>query len=207
LDLAFDAIAIRMGLWTWRGIGLDQGWFGVPAGNFYAWLFVTFAFSLVTRWLRDAAAGHPVRAWLQLAVPIPAYAILLVGLVPFAVLKPRLDSAPGGGLGLFAITLAAFVAVAAWAVWGPSRTPPNGERQAILELGVAFTSRIAIHVFFLASLLVLGLVTRSPLLAVYSLLLLGAEFPLARLVRSRGATSATPEVAAAQAPPSLVGQS
>ena len=30
LDLAFDAIAIRMGLWTWRGIGPSEGWFGVP---------------------------------------------------------------------------------------------------------------------------------------------------------------------------------
>src|SRR5918994_7122627 len=38
LDLGFDAIAIRIGLWTWRDIGLDQGWFGVPAGNFYSWL-------------------------------------------------------------------------------------------------------------------------------------------------------------------------
>ena len=46
LDLGFDAIAIRMGLWTWRDIGPTDGWFGVPAGNFYAWLFVTLAFSL-----------------------------------------------------------------------------------------------------------------------------------------------------------------
>src|SRR5918992_2942687 len=39
LDLAFDAVAIRMGLWTWRDIGPADGWFGVPGGNFYAWLF------------------------------------------------------------------------------------------------------------------------------------------------------------------------
>ena len=61
LDLAFDAVAIRMGLWTWRDIGPEQGWFGVPAGNFYAWLFVTLAFSLVTRRLRDAARERPAR--------------------------------------------------------------------------------------------------------------------------------------------------
>ncbi|HEX5579015.1 MAG TPA: carotenoid biosynthesis protein, partial [Candidatus Limnocylindria bacterium] len=30
LDLAFDAIAIRMGLWTWVGIDPSDGWFGVP---------------------------------------------------------------------------------------------------------------------------------------------------------------------------------
>jgi uncharacterized membrane protein len=61
LDLAFDAIAIRMGLWTWRGIGPDQAWFGVPAGNFYAWLFVAVGFSLMSRWLRDAVARRRCR--------------------------------------------------------------------------------------------------------------------------------------------------
>src|SRR5918993_5046581 len=52
LDLAFDAVAIRMGLWTWRDLGPEAGWFGVPAGNFYSWLFVTLGFTLFTRWLR-----------------------------------------------------------------------------------------------------------------------------------------------------------
>ncbi|MBW3613062.1 MAG: carotenoid biosynthesis protein, partial [Chloroflexi bacterium] len=66
LDLAFDAVAIRMGLWTWRDIGPDQGWFGVPAGNFYAWVFVTLGFTLFTRWLRHAAHGRPGLGWLQL---------------------------------------------------------------------------------------------------------------------------------------------
>jgi len=83
LDLAFDAIAIRMGLWTWRGIGPSEGWFGVPAGNFYAWLFVTLSFSAMTRWVRDGARGRPAFEWLQLAVPMPAWILLLVGLTPF----------------------------------------------------------------------------------------------------------------------------
>ena len=78
LDLAFDAIAIRMGLWTWRGMGATDGWFGVPAGNFYAWLFVTWAFSFVSRWLRDAARTRPALEWIQLLVPIPAFVIFLV---------------------------------------------------------------------------------------------------------------------------------
>ncbi len=51
LDLAIDAIAIRLGLWTWT-IRADQGWFGVPWGNFFAWLFVAFWFSFFTRWVR-----------------------------------------------------------------------------------------------------------------------------------------------------------
>ena len=105
LDLAFDAVAIRMGLWTWRDVGLEDGWFGVPFGNFYSWLFVTLAFSLLTRWLRDAAQGRPALEWLQLLVPIPAFVILIASIVPFAAVLPLVDPSPGGGRVLFAADL------------------------------------------------------------------------------------------------------
>jgi Carotenoid biosynthesis protein len=201
LDLAFDAIAIRIGLWTWSDLGPTDGWFGVPAGNFYAWLWVTFAFSLVTRLLRDAAAGRPRLELLQLLVPIPAYAILLIGLMPFSFLKPLVDPRPGGGLWLFALTLAAFFAVGAYGVWGPDRAAPNGERTAILELGVSFTSRLAIHGFFLAALVVMGIAWKVPVLLLVALVLVGAEWPLARLVRGRaGAASTGPARAEHPAP-------
>jgi hypothetical protein len=185
LDLAFDAVAIRMGLWTWRDIGADQGWFGVPAGNFYAWLFVTWSFSFLTRWLRDAAHTRPVLEWLQLAVPIGAFGLLLLTLVPFTLVKPIVDAEPGGGMGLFALTLAAFVAVAAWGVWGSDRGRPDGAADAILDLRLAFATRIAIHLVFLVALLWLGLATSAPMLLVAALVFLLAEVPLAGLVASR----------------------
>ena len=59
LDFSLDAIAIRQGLWHWN-IPLDRGFFGVPAGNFYGWLFVAVGFSAWTRVVRTrlaAAAG------------------------------------------------------------------------------------------------------------------------------------------------------
>ena len=59
-------------------------------------LFVTLAFSLLTRWLRDAAAGRPAREWLQLLVPFPAWALLFAALVPFAFLRPVVDPQRGG---------------------------------------------------------------------------------------------------------------
>ncbi|MGI8658857.1 MAG: carotenoid biosynthesis protein [Candidatus Limnocylindria bacterium] len=187
LDLAFDAIAIRMGLWTWRDVGARDGWFGVPAGNFYAWLFVTLAFSILTRWLRDAARHRPALEWLQLLVPIPAFVILLLSLVPFTVVKPIIDPAPGGGLVLFAIALAAFTAVAAWAVLGPDRGVPDGSKTAILDLRLAFATRIAIHVFFLAALVVMGLATREPVLLLTAIALLAAEAPLGYVTVKRHA--------------------
>jgi hypothetical protein len=199
LDLAFDAIAIRVGLWTWRGIGPTEGWFGVPAGNFNAWLWVTLAFSLTSRWIRDSSARHPGREWLQLLVPIPAYLILLIGMMPFAFLRPVVDPAPGGGLWLFVVSLGIFTALASYGVWGPDRAAANGERTAMLDLRVAFTSRVAIHCFFLTALILLGLVPQVPMLLGTALLLLGAELPLARLVSARrpGETAADSRAARA----------
>jgi uncharacterized membrane protein len=196
LDLAFDAVAIRMGLWTWRDIGPADGWFGVPAGNFYAWLFVTLGFSLVTRWLRDSAQGRPAREWLQLLVPLPAFALLLTGLLPFIAVKPLIDDAPGGGGIPFLVTLAAFVAVGAWGVFGPDRARPNGERMAMLDLRLAIATRVVIHLFFLGALLVMGLATQLPVLLVVALVLLAAEWPLDRLVAHRHRQSASTALAA-----------
>ena len=185
LDLAFDAIAIRMGLWTWRGVAPTQGWFGVPAGNFYAWLFVTLGFSVMTRWLRDAARGRHNLEWLQLAVPAPAWLILLVGLTPFSILHPILDPRPGGGIWIFAVTMAAFLAIAGWGVWGPDRIRPDGERMAILDLRLALGTRVAIEGFFLVALFALGVAWQLPVLLFTSALLLAAEWPLGRLVHAR----------------------
>lgn len=195
LDLAFDAIAIRMGLWTWNEVGPTQGWFGVPWGNFYAWLFVTLGFSLMTRWLRDAAARHPRREWLQLAVPIPAFVILSLAILPFALLKPSIDPAPGGGGVMFLLTFAAFAAAGGWGVFGLGRDAPNGQRNAILDLRLAFATRVAVHGFFLTALLVLGLALELPVLLAVSLLLLAAELPLAALVRSRLTDTRAPAAA------------
>ena len=188
LDLAFDAVAIRMGLWTWRDIGPEQGWYGVPAGNFHSWLFVTLGFSLCTRWLRDAVGLRPGREWLQLLVPVPAFVLLLGSIGAFSVLKPLVDPEPGGGLTIFWVTLAAFVAIGAWAIWGPDRGRPGGAAEAILDLRLAFAVRLAIHLVFLAALLSLGLAVEAPVLLVVALAMLGAEWPLAALVRRRRAT-------------------
>ncbi len=189
LDLAFDAVAIRLGLWTWREVGLADGWFGVPAGNFYSWLFVTLGFSLITRHLRDAARDRPRLEWLQLLVPIPAFVLLVASIIPFALVLPFVDPAPGGGLALFAITFAAFLAVAAWGVFGPDRGLPNGASVAIVDLRMAFVIRLAIHGFFLVALFWLGLAQSEPMLLVISLLMLAAEVPLALLTERRHANA------------------
>ncbi len=188
LDLAFDAVAIRMGLWTWRDIGPEQGWFGVPAGNFYSWLFVTLGFSLFTRLLRSAAHRRQALEWLQLLVPIPAFALLIASIWLFALLVPVVDPTPGGGLLIFWIALAAFAGISAMAIWGPDRVVGNGEADALLDLRLAIASRLAIHGLFLAALLWLGLAMSAPILLVVALLMLAVEGAVASLVRRRRAT-------------------
>ena len=68
MDLSLDAIAIRTGFWSWV-IPLDQGWFGVPAGNLYAWMWVAFLYSFFARTLRLLLQKD--RRWIWLA-PLPA---------------------------------------------------------------------------------------------------------------------------------------
>ena len=202
LDLAFDAIAIRIGLWTWTDVDRSGGWFGVPWGNFYAWLIVTAAFSFVSRWLRDWARERPAREWLQLLVPIPAWGLLLAGLMPFRWLKPIIDPGAGAGGGLFGIAMLAYLAIAAYGVFGPNRGTPDGRSTAILDLRLAVATRVAIHLLFLGALLYLGLATQLPTLLVASLVLLAAEWPLVLLVRSRrqpAAVRARPLAAPARA--------
>jgi hypothetical protein len=116
---------------------------------------------------------------------LPAFGLLLAGLLPFIWIKPIFDTAPGGGLWLFAITLLVFCTVAAWGTWGPDRIAPDGEGAAILDLRLAIATRIAIHLLFLGALLYLGLATELPVLLVVALVMLAAEWPLAALVRSR----------------------
>jgi hypothetical protein len=50
IDLALDAVAIRLGFWDW-GQGLRFQFFGVPYANFWAWFWVVFSFSLGYRLL------------------------------------------------------------------------------------------------------------------------------------------------------------
>src|SRR2546426_7476345 len=40
IDLAMDAVAIRLHMWSWLGYAGNREWFGVPYANFYAWFIV-----------------------------------------------------------------------------------------------------------------------------------------------------------------------
>jgi hypothetical protein len=189
LDLAFDAVAIRMGMWTWVDIGPTDGWFGVQAGNFYTWLFITFGFSLLTRWLRDRATRRPSAEWLQLLVPVPAYAILIASLIPYAYISARTNAPTGGALWLSFLCIGLFAVVAVRGVFGSARQPPDGQTAAIVDLRLAFFTRLSIQIFFLTALLTMGVATQLPVLLVTSVTLIAGDVWLSRLVDQRRAAA------------------
>ena len=77
-----------------------------------------------------------------------------------------------------------------WAICGPDLCVPDGASEAILDMRLAFATRVAIHLVFLAALLWLGLATSAPVLLAVAVLMLAAEVPLARLVAARQAGQA-----------------
>ena len=154
LDLSFDAIAIRQGLWHWN-LRLDDGYFGVPAGNFYAWLFVAFGFSAWTRLVRRLRGRKT--AWLQLLVAFPAYATLLLALVPYIALKVLFFPAPGAGFPLFLATLAVFTVAG-----GRSLLARRG--RLVRPWRMPLLPRLALHVYFVGAGLALGIFWQSPFL-------------------------------------------
>jgi hypothetical protein len=110
--------------------------------------------------------------------------LLIAGLIPFILIKPLMDPAPGGGGVPFALAMLGFLAVAVLAV-AYDRGEPDGSRVAILDLRLATWTRVAIHGYFLAALLVMGLADDLPVLLIVAMVLLLAELPLALLVRRR----------------------
>ncbi len=116
IDLSVDAVAIRAGLWSW-GLPLNAGWFGVPAGNLCAWMWVAAWYGGILRIVRGRIAAHGEPAWHRWLVPAVAYTGLLVSLMGIGVLGQALGLlAPAQRLGLFAGHVAGFAAlvVAAW---------------------------------------------------------------------------------------------
>jgi hypothetical protein len=75
IDLALDAVAIRLGFWDW-GQGLEFQYFGVPYANFWAWFWVVCSFSLGYRLL--AWRADWVGRWLS---PLLALIVGLTGVL------------------------------------------------------------------------------------------------------------------------------
>ncbi len=178
LDLSLDAVAIRMHLWTWN-IRLDQGWFGVPWGNFYAWLFVAAMVSFFTRLVRRREAERgAAQGWWQLLVPFVAYGGLLAALVPFIVIQSTVLANDRQNTGpLFLITLAVFVAVTLYGLWvARRRSREEPDHWLILLRGL-------IHLTFVVAIFTTGIFAQLPILLWVALAMVGIELFLTMMLR------------------------
>lgn len=152
LDLAFDAIAIRLELWTWT-VPLGAGYFGVPADNFWAWIWVALSFSAYMRWVRQRRSS--IQIGLQLAAPVFAFAGLLFGIGVFNVLADVLYAdrfTPGDGLLLFLGLLLLCAAITGVALWRQRHAIQHG-----IDL-IPTVIRWAMHGYFLGWTILLAFV-------------------------------------------------
>jgi hypothetical protein len=164
IDLALDAVAIRLGFWNW-GQGLDFQYFGVPFANFWAWFWVVTSFSFGYRLLAQRADG--VRAWLSapLALIVGLAGVLgtnflISFIIPFAYHGVTITLALGAPILFMALMKPRFCL----------RPMPT------LVFWVPFLS----HIYLLIAGLVSGVILQPPFLLAMGLVMLGAALFLHR---------------------------
>ncbi|MDZ4721110.1 MAG: carotenoid biosynthesis protein [Roseiflexaceae bacterium] len=167
IDLSMDAIAIRLGFWTWRSAG---AWFGVPLGNFYAWFVVVAGFSLLLRLgLLSSYAGR-LRFLADLAVAIIAVPLILFGLT--SIIWPSFALVAQGNVAwlITGLLLGGSVLLAIWAARHTPRDQPFD--WVLLCVPACF------HLFFFGALFWAGINRQVPLLIPISALMFGIGLAL-----------------------------
>ena len=199
IDLAVDAIAIRIGYWTWV-IPLDEGWFGVPAGNLYAWMWVAFSYSVFARVVRRKTERNKVWVLAYWVLPLFSYVAFFLGMNFVGNLGKLLGlKTQAERLSLFATQFFIFAAIV-FLNWSPSpfrhteggsalwriSSPPKwgrgegeGEKRVSPPLAPIWKwSRLVIHLYFLFAYFFLGMFREVPLLGVVASLILAGEIIL-----------------------------
>jgi uncharacterized membrane protein len=162
IDLSMDAIAIRLGFWTWGQVG---AWFGVPLGNFYAWFIVVFGFSLLVRLGRIWSLGGPLALFGDVVVAILAILLSVVGLS--TLLRPYYMLIAQGAWAWVSVSVL-LGGCALLAIWAARRT----RHDQPLDL-VVLSVPLFFHVFAFGELFVSGMYRQVPALIAISALMLG----------------------------------
>jgi hypothetical protein len=146
-------------------------------------------------WTTSASSGLPYRIRLpagweyQQDGPLGSHVEYVI---PYAYISARTNAPTGGALWLSFLSIGLFAVVAGRGVFGSGRQPPDGQMAAIVDLRLAFFTRLSIQVFFLTAMLVMGVATQLPVLLVTSVFLLAIDLGLPRLVDQRRAAAGLP---------------
>ncbi len=153
IDLAMDTIAIRMKMWTWGMIPLDQEWFGVPWGNFWAWFIVVTSFSAFLRIFRTASSRRLWRVvYIPLAFALSITVLYMTNQLFSLVLHPN-------NLGFAGMALLVGCGLIMVQTARPQAGPGNA-----LDL-VVFAVPLVFHVFFIFCGIYFGFYAQLPILA------------------------------------------
>ena len=162
LDLAMDALAIRLGFWDWGG-GLEVGYFGVPYANFWAWFWVVFSFSagwrLIERW------RHPWSPW------VAPFGAIAVGVLGVLVTNRFIVSFVHGDAYLLTV---AFVIGAAVGAVAAVRPRLHARPVSLVASAVPF----AYHLFYLVVGLTTGVILQPSFLLGVSVVMLIASLAI-----------------------------
>jgi hypothetical protein len=160
IDLALDAVAIRLGFWNW-GQGFSFQYFGVPFANFWAWFWVVTSFSMGYRlmslrkdWVGDwlsaplalvlgLAGVLGTNSLISYAIPFVyqgvTVALVLGGFLYFMFLmKPRFDLRPEPTLVFWVPFLSHAYLLVAGLVSGVILDPPFLLLVSLVMFGIAF---------------------------------------------------------------------
>jgi hypothetical protein len=162
IDLALDAVAIRIGFWDW-GKGLQFQYFGVPYANFWGWFWVVFSFSLGFRIL--SRRRDFIGVWL------PAPLALTVGLAGVLATNALIAFVIPREYYTFSIALVIVGALTLVLL----KRPALYQRPVSL---VAFWIPFFNHVYLLTAGLISGVILHPPFLLAVSLLMLASALGL-----------------------------
>ncbi len=162
IDLSMDAIAIRLGMWHWGIVGLDEQWFGVPWVNFWAWFIVVTSFSAFLRGLRPWRSSK-LGGWLY----VPASLLLSVLVLSVTNWVYRSILAPND-IALLGILL--LVGSGLYIVWSvrPRVLHPGPPDPVVVAVPLAF------HLLYIGAGIHYGFYAQTPALAVIGVVMLGA---------------------------------
>ncbi|MFB6146567.1 MAG: carotenoid biosynthesis protein [Halobacteriaceae archaeon] len=152
IDLAIDAIAIRVPFWTWARVG---AWFGVPLGNFTGWFLVASCFVASWQAVRDRVPSRALAGPLTIVLAVAGLVVVLEGWTIVATTLRRKVVILGGAIA--------------------------GSAALVFRDGLSVTSidpRIGAipylyHGFYLAVLVDLGLYRQRPFILAVSLAMIG----------------------------------
>jgi hypothetical protein len=171
IDLSMDAVAIRLGFWRWP-IPLTDGWFGVPAGNFFGWMFVIATYSGFTRLTRYLVKNRRDKRYLlfQVVSPPICYGILYSFLFLYVVVSALpVFNTEEQRLWIFAFQLIVFASIVL-----VSAVKEGFEIRKRVEPVMSFI-QITFHVVFLVTLIITGMYMSIPAMIPIAITLLMAE--------------------------------